>query len=215
MSAVARQRSDSSPQKHKSIRQPSFADAVSAEAESKLEEDRKRRDEEAAKRREERRRLDDVQRRQDEEDAEAAARSIVESASRIARMKVDEQQRRQQLRVPQQTDEEIQPLSSPSAAAVPLPQRHESPGVSPARGGAGAATSPVKKYLRNELRSGRVLLLFRPNVLIRTLTLRSAVALKNKSMHGGGAASPEPSSDRKSGARSSATEGFRSLSRMR
>lgn len=213
MSAVARQRSDSSPQKHKSIRQPSFADAVSAEAESRLEEDQKRRDEEAAKRREERRRLDDLQRRRDDDDAEAAARSILESASRIARMKVEEQQRQQQLRLPPQTDEGIQPLSSPSAAAVPLPQRNESPGVSPAR--AGAATSPVKKYLRNELRSGRDLLLFRRKVLICTLTLRSAVALKNKSMHGGGAASPEPSSDRKSGARSSATEGFRSLSRMR
>jgi hypothetical protein len=153
MSAVARQRSDSSPQKHKSNRQPSFADAVSAGAESRLEEDQKRRDEEAAKRREERRRLDDLQRRRDDDDAEAAARSILESASRIARMKVEEQQRQQQLRLPPQTDEGIQPLSSPSAAAVPLPQRNESPGVSPAR--AGAATSPVKKYLRNELRSGR------------------------------------------------------------
>jgi hypothetical protein len=145
MSDVARQRSDSSPQKHKAIRRPSFAD--SAEAESRVDEDRiKREHDSAAKKREERRRLDDLQRQQDDQDAEEAARRIVDSASRIARLKLEDQQRQQQL-LPPSVDEAPQSPTLPLPAPIASAQRDAS--CSPARAG---PSSPVKKYLRNELR---------------------------------------------------------------
>jgi translation initiation factor IF-2 len=145
MSAIARQRSDSSPQKIKANLQPNFSEA--AEAESKLEEDRKRRDEDAAKKREERRRLDELQRRKDEAEAEEAARRIVDSASRIARIKLEEQQRQQNfLQAP--ADETPQLCLPTPAAAVDAAPRDES--VASSR--PPETTSPVKKYLRNELR---------------------------------------------------------------
>lgn len=148
MSAIARQRSDNSPEKKKASRQSSLADA--AEADSKEEQDRKKREEEAARRREERKRLDELQRRKDEEDAEDAARRIVDSASRFARLKLEEEQRRQK-KEPLQQIEDMPECSFPPPLAVsplaPSVQRDE--GATPARAG---ASSPVKKYLRNELR---------------------------------------------------------------
>jgi hypothetical protein len=144
MSAIARQRNESSPQKHKAIRQPSFSDL--AEAESKVEEDRKKKEDDAAKKREERRRLDDLQRRKDDDDAEEAARRIADSASRFARLKLEEQQRLQQ--VLRQDNEAPQLMTPTLSATVQSPQWDEP--LTPSRVG---ATSPLKKYLRNELRS--------------------------------------------------------------
>ena len=147
MSAVARQRSDCSPQKTKAIRQPSFAE--NAEAESKEEQDRKRREDDAGRKREERKRLEELQRRKDEEEAEDAARRIVDSSSRFARLKLEEEQQQKKL-LQQQTDDVLKCSSPPQPAcppAVPSSQREE--GAAPARAG---ASSPVKKYLRNELR---------------------------------------------------------------
>jgi translation initiation factor IF-2 len=150
MSAIARQRSDSSPQKTKAIRQPSFADA--AEMESKQEQDRKMREEEAARRREERKRLDELQRRKDEQDAEDAARRIVESASRFARLKLEEEQR-QRKNVPQQEiDDATQVRPPPMSFAAAQPVERDESTAAPARAG---ANSPVKRYLRNELRCER------------------------------------------------------------
>jgi uncharacterized membrane protein YccC len=142
MSSIARLRSDSSPQKLKAAAQQSFSGA--AEAESKLEEERQRKEASAAKRREERKRLDELQRLKDEEDAEQAARRIVDSSSRIARMRLEDHQR-QELSLRLQQAEEAPPSPPPPPAADP--PREQS--VAPARAG---ASSPVKKYLRNELR---------------------------------------------------------------
>jgi hypothetical protein len=225
MSSIARLRSDSSPQKLKVAAQQSFSGA--AEAESKLEEERKRKEESAAKRREERKRLDELQRLKDEEDAEEAARRIVDSSSRIARMRLEDLQRRE-LSLRLQQAEEAPPSPPPPPAADPPREQC----VAPARAG---ASSPVKKYLRNELRfvcfvcvcwvdficSGTFFLggrsLFWILLLIHVFFLRSAVALKNKSLHSGVAASSEPANGsaavRLSGGKGAA-EGSRSLSRL-
>jgi hypothetical protein len=145
MSSIARQRSDSSPQKLKAVTQQSFSGA--AEAESKLEEERKRKEASAAKKREERKRLDELQRLKDEEDAEEAARRIVDSSSRIARMRLEEHQRQEHSLRQQQAEETPLFGVSPPPPAAADPPREQS--FIPARAG---ASSPVKKYLRNELR---------------------------------------------------------------
>ncbi len=145
MSSIARQRSDSSPQKLKPATQQSFSGT--AEAESKLEEERKRREAAAARKREERKRLDELQRQKEEEDAEEAARRIVDSSSRIARMRLEDQQRQEHLLRQQQAEETPSFVVSPPPPAVADPPREQS--FIPARAG---ASSPVKKYLRNELR---------------------------------------------------------------
>ena len=145
MSSIARQRSDSSPQKLKAVTQQSFSGA--AEAESKLEEERKRKEASAAQKREERKRLDELQRLKDEEDAEEAARRIVDSSSRIARMRLEEHQRQEHsLRQQQAEETPLFGVSPPPPAAADLPREQS---FIPARAG---ASSPVKKYLRNELR---------------------------------------------------------------
>ena len=150
MSAVARQRSDSSPQKMKAIRQPSFAYAAAGECQN--DEDRRKRDEDAARRREERKRLEELQRQKDEEDADEAARRIVDAGSRIARIKLEDQQRQQLLLQQQLTDEASQSHSSPlPATSSPIPSPQLQAATTPTRAG---ASSPVKKYLRNELRWG-------------------------------------------------------------
>jgi hypothetical protein len=149
MSAIARQRSDSSPQKTKAHHQPSFADA--AEGESRLEEERRRREEEAAKKREDRRRLDELQRAKDEEDAEEAARRIVNAGSRIALIKLEEQQLlRQQLSSSEVPQSRLSPLPPTPSPVPPLQQQQEDAAVTP--NARADPSSPVKKYLRNELR---------------------------------------------------------------